>query len=479
MSIVSLKSKTRNGIIWNAIEKFFVHGIQFIISIVLARLLLPVDYGLIGMLAVFMAISQSFVDSGMGSGLIQKQNRTRKDYSTVFVFNFFTSSFFYLLLFFSAPLISNFYDIPLLIPITRVLGLNLIINSLTLVQYTRLTIALDFKTLAKTKIISTIISGSFAIYFAFIGFGVWSLVIRQILKSVSMTVLLWYISKWKPSVHFSKQSFKELFGYGSKILLSSIYGQVFNNIYNITIGKYYSAKELGYYNQANMLAGTATDTISGILQHVTFPVLASLQNDRQRMISAYKRVLKTTAFFIFPAMTVLSVLAEPFVLSVLGDKWKFTIPLLQILSFAKLLYPLSSLNLSLLNANGRSDIFLKVNLTKTPVMILILIITIPIGIKAMVIGYVVTSFIEFIISSFMPGKLWNYGPISQLKDLYPIFIIALTTASLVYLSIIYIDYNLLKLILGGITALITYFLLSYLFKIEELKEVVSLLKNRK
>jgi O-antigen/teichoic acid export membrane protein len=249
----SLKVKATRGIIWNALEKLSVQGSQFIIGIVLARLLVPSDFGLMGMLTIFIVLSQTFVDSGMGSGLIQRQNRSEKDFSTVFIFNFGISAFFYLLLFITAPYISRFYNVPELVIITRVLGISLIINSFAIVQRSRLTISLDFKTLAKINITSIIISGIIAVYFAYTGFGVWSLVIRQILNSGISVILLWYFSRWKPSFVFSKQSFKNLFGYGSKLLAQGIYAQTLQNIYNITIGKYYSTSDLGYYTQAKQL----------------------------------------------------------------------------------------------------------------------------------------------------------------------------------------------------------------------------------
>lgn len=214
----NLKLQTIRGIIWKAVDSFAVQGIQLIIGIVLARILMPSDYGLLGMLAIFLALSQTFVDSGMGSGLIQRKDCSSQDFSTVFVFNFGVSAFFYLLLYVSAPYIANFYNVPELIPITRVIGINIIINALSVVQRARLTIALDFKTQANINIIATSVSGVVAIYLAYSGFGVWSLVVRQIVSSVISVVLLWSMSSWKPSVVFSKQSFKELFGYGSKLL---------------------------------------------------------------------------------------------------------------------------------------------------------------------------------------------------------------------------------------------------------------------
>jgi len=475
----SLKEVATKGMLWNSIEKFSVQGSQFLIGILLARLLIPADFGLIGMIAIFIAIAQTFVDSGMGSGLIQRQNRSLEDYSTVFVFNFVVSLFFYILLFISAPYIADFYNTPALIPITRVIGINIIINSLSIVQRSMLTVELNFKTLAKINILSIMISGVCAIYFAYTGFGVWSLVYRQLIGSIVSVVLFWYFSKWKTSFVFSKKSFKDLFGYGSKILASGIYAQIFQNMYNIFIGKAYSASNLGFYTQAKQLAEVTAGTVTSILQQVTFPILAALQDDKERMILVYRRLIRMTAFFIFPTMTILAVLADPFVNFFLGTKWMPMVPLLQWMCFARILYPLSALNMNILNANGRSDLFLKVDLSKAPLTIIALIITIPISLKAMIVGQVITTFISFFINAYLPGKLYGYGPFSQIRDIWPIIVTTLITALVTYSSIQFIHFLILKLTIGSLIAIAVYFAFSYLFKIQEIEEINSILRSFK
>lgn len=467
----NLKLQTIRGIIWKAVDSFAVQGIQLIIGIVLARILMPSDYGLLGMLAIFLALSQTFVDSGMGSGLIQRKDCSSQDFSTVFVFNFGVSAFFYLLLYVSAPYIANFYNVPELIPITRVIGINIIINALSVVQRARLTIALDFKTQANINIIATSVSGVVAIYLAYSGFGVWSLVVRQIVSSVISVVLLWSMSSWKPSVVFSKQSFKELFGYGSKLLVAGLVAQTFNNIYNIVIGKAYSAKELGFYTQAKGYAEITAGTVSSIIHQVTFPVLSSLKDDTTKMISVYRRMIKMSSFFIFPAMTLLSVLADPFIRLFLGEKWLLTIPLLQLMAFARIFFPLSVLNMNILNAIGRSDLFLKVDLSKLPMTILALIITLPLGVKAMVIGHVVTSSIAYFINAYLPGKYFGYGAIAQLKDMWPYMLGSVLMAFTTLLAINFIESNLLQLIIGAVTAVVTYLLFCYWMKVDEINEI--------
>ncbi len=477
MTKPSLKSRATHGMLWNVVEKLSVQMGQFIIGIVLARILMPEDYGLIGMLSIFIAISQTFIDSGMGSGLVQKKNRTDLDFSTVFVFNFAVSTFFYILLFFSAPLIARFYDMPQLTLLTRVLTINIVINSLAIVQRSRLTINIDFKTIAKVNVVSVILGGAFGIFFAFIGFGVWALVFQNLIRSTVTVIMLLYLSRWKPSFLFSKQSFKALFGFGSKLLVAGLISEIFRNIYNITIGKVYSAAELGFYTKAKSFAELTAGTITSVLHQVTYPILASLQDDRKKLISVFSRMIRMSAFVNFPAMTMLAVLADPFIRLLLTEKWLPAVPLLQWMCFARIFYPVSVINMNILNAMGRSDLFLKVDLSKLPVTIIALIVTIPLGVKAMVIGHVVTSSIAYVINAYMPGKLFGYGPLAQIRDMLPIFIATAITALSMFTAIFYIDNLILKLMIGVLTGSVVYFGSGYILRIQELKEVQILIMN--
>jgi teichuronic acid exporter len=478
----SLKAKTTKGMVWSAIDKFAAKAGQFVIGIVLARLLMPEDFGLIGMLSIFIAISQSFIDSGMGSGLIQKKNRTDTDFSTVFLFNLTVSVVFYLVLFFTAPFIAKFYDMPQLVLLTRVLSINIVISSLAIVQRSKLTINIDFKTIAKVNVASILAGGTVAMVLAYIGWGVWALVVQRLVSSFVSTGMFWLLSKWQFTILFSRQSFKELFGYGSKLLLAGLYAQTMHEIYNITIGKAYSASELGYYTRARAFAEMTAGTVTAILHQVTFPVLASLQDDKERMVSVYSRLIRMSAFFVIPAMTMLSLLAEPLVRLLLTDKWIPVIVLLQWMSFARIFYPISVINMNILNAIGRSDLFLKVDLSKFPIAVLALVITIPLGVKAMVIGHVVTSFISFFINAYMPGKMFGYGALKQLKDMTPVIIAVAIMATIVLLVNLFLEGLWAKLIIGGLMGITSYIFVCYVFKIEELTEVKKLivnLKNRK
>lgn len=475
----SLKSLALSGMIWSALDKFAVQFVQFFIGIVLARLLMPADFGLIGMLSIFIAISGTFVDSGMGDGLVQKKDRTNDDYSTVFVFNLVVSISAYIILFFTAPLIADFYNMPQLVAITRVLTLNIVINAFSSVQRARLLINVDFKAFAKVNVISSLSSGIFAVYLAYLGFGVWALVIQQLISTSVNVALISYQNKWKPSIKFSKDSFQNLFGFGSKLLITSLVAKFFQEITNLAIGKYYSASDLGYYSKAKGFAEMSSGTVTGILQRVTYPILATLRDDREKMISVYRRLIRMTSFFVFPLMTLLSLLSYQIVIILLTEKWAPVVVLLQWTALSRILYPICGINLNLLKALGRSDLFMKVDFSNIPFAIISLVITIPLGVKAIVIGQTITYFIAFFVTAYMPGKLLGFGALKQLKDMFPMFVAVGIMSIVVYFTLIFIDNLYLELISGMIIGIGTYLFVSYLLKIEELFEVKKLLFKKK
>lgn len=477
----SLKSIAAKGILWSAVDKFAAQIGQFVVSVILARILLPEDFGLIGMLAIFIALSQTFIESGLGVGLIQRQNRNDIDFSTVFVFNLLVSSFLYLMLFLSAPYIASFFSQPKLIDLIRVLGLTLFINALGIVQKTKLTIDIDFKSIAKSNVIAVIVGGLFGILGAINGYGVWSLVIQSLAGALASSASLWFLGNWKLSLSFSKKAFTSLFSYGSKIMMAGLYAQLLNNIYNICLGKFYPTASLGYYTRAKSFADLSAGTIVSVIQQATFPVLTKIQSDKEKLISVYSRMIRMSAFMIIPLMTLIALLAKPIVILLLTEKWISLIPLLQWMVFARIFLPMSAINMNLLNAIGRPDLFLKVDLSKLPITILALIITIPLGVKAIIIGHVVTSAISFIINAYLPGKFYGYGAISQLKDMIPVFAATTGMAILVFLISYFIDNLLLQLFLGIIFGSLTYLFFCWLLKVEEIKEVWELflkLKNR-
>lgn len=475
MQHTSLKAIATKGIIWSAIDKFAVQFGQFVVSVMLARILVPEDFGLIGMLAIFIALSQIFIESGLGIGLIQRQERKDIDFSTLFVFNLAVSSFFYLLLFLSAPLIASFFKQQQLTDLTRVLGLTLFFNAFAIVQRTKLTIAIDFKAIAKSNVIGMIAGGLCGVIAAVNGCGVWSLVVQTLTGSFVSSLSLWLLSKWSPSIAFSKQAFRSLFGYGSKLLLAGLYAQIINNVYNICVGKFYPVAALGFYTRAKNFADMPASTILSVLQQATFPILASVQHDKERLVSVYGRIIRMSAFLIIPIMTLIALLAKPIVLLLLTEKWSSLIPFLQWIVFSRIFLPMSAVNLNVLNAIGRPDLFLKIDLSKLPLTILVMAITIPMGVKAMIIGNVFSAAIFFVINAYLPGKFYGYGPIKQLKDMLP-FILAATGMSIsVILMSCFINNLILQLFLGVVLGVTIYTFICWLLKLEELNEFKKLL----
>lgn len=475
--MISLKQKAFSGIMWKFVEQASNSVLGFIISIILARLLMPSDYGMIGMLAIFIALSTTIIDSGFGSALIQKKNRTENDLNTVFLFNIFISLICYIMLFLCAPLIAAFYKTPILVQILRVLGLNLIINSFNSIQRTQLAIKIDFKTTTKVALIGLTSGGIIGIILAYKGFGVWALVAQGLTNAVFSSIVLWISSKWRPLFIFSITSLKEMFKYGSKLLFAGIYAITINNLYNIIIGKVYESKELGVYTRANQLPELMSNTLNSVINSVTFPLLSSINDDRERMVFVYSKMLKMTAFVVFPVMTLLAILSRPFVMILLTDKWIAIIPMMQCLCFASMMTPISALNINILNASGRSDLFLWTDLSKLPLIVINMIITIPLGVKYVAIGSTVVTIMCYFINTFFPGRIFGYGAIKQIKDCFKIIIATIIMAVLVIPLHYVIKNNLLLLMLGGLSGILSYLLAGCLLKIKELDEVKLVLIN--
>jgi O-antigen/teichoic acid export membrane protein len=476
--VSSIRGKTTKGIFWSSIERFSAQGIQFVLGIIMARLLEPSDYGIIGMLAIFLAISQSFIDSGFSNALIRKLDRTETDFSTVFYFNIAVGFFFYLVLFFTSPLIAWFYNTPILEVITRFVALNLLFNSLAGVHRAKLTIAVDFKNQAKATLIAVIASGVVGLVMAYTGFGVWALAFQSILNTGLNMVVLWILLRWKPSKVFSISSFKQLFSYGSKLLLSGLLDTVYKNIYTIVIGKRFQASDLGYYTRADQFAQFPSSNITGIFQRVTFPMLSDIQDDDERLKSVYRQYLRISAFVIFPLMCGLAGVAGPFVNLILSEKWIGVIPLLQLLCFSFMWYPVHAINLNLLQVKGRSDLFLRLEVIKKCVGVGILCVTVPLGIKAMCAGTIVSSFLCLFINTYYTGKVISVGFIAQMQDLLPIFFTSFSMSIVSYIvSKGFTNYT-LGLFCGIMAGIIYYFLINIVVKSKELIMLLELVEPR-
>ena len=475
---MSLKKKALKGFSWTFFQLFSNQLFSFFVSIILARLLLPEEFGLIGMLTIFIALSETLINSGLSYSLIRSENLDDEDYSTVFFFNLLVSLIIYIIIFFLAPYIASFYNQEILTMLIRVYSITFIINAFSTVQTTRLTKIMDFKTQMKVSIPSLVIGSSIGIYMAYNGFGVWSLVWNIIIQSLLSSIQLWYWTNWKPTFVFNIEKFKYHFNFGFKLMLSSVLDVVFKNSYAIIIGKYYTASDVGYYNRADSFQMLPVKSLSMVISKVTFPLFSEIQNDNIKLKNIYKKIMQMVIFISTPCLVLMSVLAEPLFTFVFTEKWLPSVPYFQILCLTGLLYPLHSYNLQILNVKGRSDLFLKLEILKKIILAFIIIISFNFGIYGLLYGSVISSIICFFINSHYSGEFLNYSSFSQIKDLFPIIIIGFLTGFLVhYIDQVLINYFLfdfLRLLLGGFTGLIIYLTLSYFFKISSLFELKNI-----
>lgn len=477
MSADSLKQKTTKGLLWSSVERFSNQGMSFLFSVILARVLAPSDFGIVAMITIFFAVAQSFVDSGFSNALVRKTDRREEDFSTCFYFNIGVGIVAYIVLFLIAPLVASFYNQPILSPIIRITGLGVVLNSLCVVQQALFTIKIDFKSQAKVTLSATIISGIVGVVLAYQGYGVWALVWQGVVLSLVRMGLLWLMSKWRPTTGFSKSSFNYLFGYGSKLLASGLLDTIYNNIYPIVIGKFYTPAQLGNYSRALSFAQLPSSNITSILQRVTFPVLSTIQDDIPRLQANYRRLLKLSAFIVFPLMTGLAAVAFPMIRIILTPKWEGCSLYLQIICFALMWYPIHAINLNLLQVKGRSDLFLRLEIIKKIVGVCIMCITIPLGIIAMCIGMVASSLISLFINTYYTGKLINIGYLKQMKDIFPILIVSLIMGIVVYITILFFTSDFTKLIIGIPLGMFIYIVGTYLLAHEELSELVKIIKK--
>lgn len=474
----SLKQKTIKGLTWNAVNNFITRGISFLLGILLARLLSPGDYGLIAMISVFIAILSVFIDSGMTNALIRKQDRSEADLATVFYFNLAVSCLIYVVMFVSAPFIADFYRMPQLVLLTRILTIGIVIGAFGGIQGAVMSINLDFKTPAKISIVSTLLSGIIGILFAFMGYGVWALVIQSLVATTIGTLGKIYFVRWRPSESFSKQSFKELFGFSSKLLASWLIGSIYENMYTMVIGKFFSAVQLGLYARAQSMAQFPSSNATGVLQSVTYPVLAKMQDDNDRLAHNYRRMLRLSAYIIFPMMIGLSSVSASFIHFVLTDKWVEAVPYLQIICFAFMWYPIHAINLNLLQVKGRSDLFLRLEIIKRIMGVIMLCVTIPLGLMAMCYGCVLMSVISLVINAYYTGKLIHVGFIKQMGDLMPIFIDCILMGGICYLVQLPFINSGIRLFIAVVTGVVYYIGSSYVRHSSEMQEVLSLIKRK-
>jgi len=403
-----------------------------------------------GMLAVFIAVSQSLTDSGFGQALIQKKETDEVDYSSVFYINLVVSAAIYGLLFVGAPLIASFYGEAILVDLIRVLSLKFIIAAFSMVQIAKLTKEVQFKKLMIAKLPSTLLGGAAGITAAYMDFGVWSLIIQQLTDITAYSIQVWIQSKWRPMWVFDWQRVKELFDFGSKMMVSGILNTVYKNIYEIVIGRFYTTAQVGFYTQANKIKQLPVQNISSALSRVTFPVLAEIQDDDKRLKRAYKKIIRQVVFIIAPVMVGAVVIAEPMFRFVLTEKWLPAVPYFQWLCVTGFFYPLNAYNLNILKVKGRSDLFLKLEVVKKIIGVLGIIIAVQYSVMALVIVHAISSVIGYGINSFYSGLFIDYGLLEQMKDLALIIIAAILMGGALLSFNIFVNFPDLPLLISNI-----------------------------
>jgi teichuronic acid exporter len=442
----SLKNKAVKGVIWSFLDNFGTMGIGFVIGIVLARLLSPSEYGLLGMVVVFTAIAQTVADSGFGSAIIRKPDLKDEDLYTTFWFNLCVSMLMYAVLFFCAPAIAAFYKEPILIDIVRVTSLTLLLNAFLIIPNIHFTRNINFKITTKISYIVSLASGFIGIVMAFCRFGVWSLVFQGLIAAFLKTFLYWFYCRWKPVFMFSTQSFKDLFGFGSKLLASSLLNTIYNNIYQIIIGKFFSAADLGQYTRASSYNGIFANNLTSVVQRVSYPTLSSLQNDKNKLKEGYRRIIKSTMLVSFAGSLTLAAMAKSIIVLMIGAKWMPCVEYMQIICFAAMLYPLHAINLNILQVLGRSDLFLKLEIIKKFIGVVPILVGIFYGIRIMLWGSVIISFISYLLNSYYSANLINYSTWSQIRDILPAFVVSIIVTSVVW-TITFLNIPLLVLLI--------------------------------
>lgn len=475
----NLKNKTLHALFWSAAERISLQAIQFVVSIILARLLLPEEFGLIAMLVIFIAIADAFINSGFGQALIQKKEATHIDECSIFYFNVILGFLFAGLMSLAAPWIANFYNQSQLILIIYALSFNLIFSSLGLIQVTLFSKHLNFKVQQKVSFISAIGSGTIGVTMALNGFGVWSLVIMQLSNTMFRTSLLWLFSTWRPSWVFSLDALRSMFGFGSRIFLVGLLNALFVNIYSLVIAKLFSPMALGFYTRAESLQRLPVLTIAGVINQVTFPMFSSIQDDKPRLKRALSKALNMTNLIVFPMMVGLAIVAKSFILVLLTEKWLPSVPYLQLFCVIGMLYPIQAINLSVLNAQGRSDLFLRVQIFLYVLITINIFITYSWGIIAMIYGQIVVSSLGCYLCTYYTQKLLDYSIIEQIIGLIP----SLALSGLMGIGVYALQYasitdELVLLIAQIITGIVIYTGLCYMFRISSFIEIIKLIKSR-
>jgi teichuronic acid exporter len=475
----SLKEKTITGMMWSSVHRFGSMSISFIANIVLARLLTPEDFGIIGMIMVFIAISGTLVDGGFASALIQKKKPTKEDYSTIFYWNLILSLVLFILIYIASPAIERFYEMSTLSSLLRVLGIVLILNAFNIIQTNQLIKNLNFKRLANINIVATLLSAVIGIVMAYMGYGVWSLVAKLISVSLFQSIFLWYLNRWRPSFEFSFSSLKELFGFGSYMLLSSFIIETYDNLKSLIIGKVFSAADLGFYVQAERMRSVPVQGLSSVVNQVTFPVFSELQDDKESLVKGVKKSIKAITFINFPLMVITIIIAHPLIILLLTEQWVISATYLQILCVGGMVYTLNTINNNILKSLGESKLYFIVLTLKRITGIIFILIGLNYGITGLLWGVVINNYVSFLISMYYASKMSGYKIIDQINDILPAYLLAIIVGFIIYYTGIKVNVNNFYMILIQVPLYtIIYIVISYLFRMDSVLIFNQIIKEK-
>lgn len=470
------KSSSASGVRWSILENILTQLFGFLIGIVLARLLTPSDYGTVGVLVIFIAIANVFVDCGFAIGLIRKNNRTEEDLSTAFYFNVIIGLISYGIMFFIAPLVADFFRMPILVILLRVLALCLLFNSFSLVQNAILTAKLKIKTQARINVSTQVIMGCVGIYFAYLGYGVWTLVIQQVGSSFFKCIALWAVGRWRPKSGWNRNSFIYLFNFGWKLLGANLIGTIFEQIHGFFIGRFLGTDELGLFTKAKQLSIKPSSLFLNVINRVALPILAESKDDLIKIKLGYVKMIQLSSFIVFPVFAVLIAVAHPLIIIIWTEKWVDTVLLFQLFCLSVCFAPISQLGLTLLQLLNRTDLTLKFEFIKKPITLILLLITLPYGLIAITMGAIIASLFCTIVNMYATKKLIRYSYIQQIKDMLPYFSLAFVSAGIGAIASYNIDNNIGKLILTTFVTSLIYYFVSRLFLKDTFKAVISIIK---
>lgn len=479
MAEESLKIQTKKGLFWKTFDSFSNTGMQFVVGIVMARLLSPTDYGITALPVVFFAVASTFIDGNFGLALIRKPELSEKDLSTSFLYSLAMGVLMYISLFSSAPLIAQFYNTPVLTSLIRITALTFLWGGLVTPQMVILRRQLNFRTPARISLISNFVAGCVGITTAYMGYGLWALVASNITSSLMTVTQMWIAVKWMPKTGWSKESFRYLWGFGNKMIGTNLLNTLQDNIAPVIIGKYFSPQQLGLYNRAQGFSILPVQQLTNILRTVSFPVLSKLQNDKELMAANYRKMIRTACFVSFPLMMLVAALAKPLIILLLTEKWEACVVLLQILCFSTMWGPMSSLNLNVLQVTGRIDLYFNLELKKKAVSIVMMIVFLPFGLNWFCISLVFNNLFCVFVNVVSANKVLPLGIMAQYKDIIPSFLLSLIMFIVIYIFTLFLDNLWFLLIFGSGFGLLLYIGLSLLFKFEEIEHILYLLNVRK